>query len=71
MCVCGRHQDGREENNLQPTWKRLMKQVDLETRTQSLDQVLLGCTQHECKPYKKLVDEYQKYVRIFDLRRNY
>ena len=30
ICIHGRHQDGREVNDLQPTWKRLMKQVDLE-----------------------------------------
>ena len=48
-----------KKNNLQPMWKRWMKQVDLEKRTQSLDQVFLGCTQRECKPYKKLVDEHK------------
>ena len=48
-----------KKNNLQPMWKRWMKQGDLEKRTQSLDQVFLGCTQRECKPYKKLVDEHK------------
>ena len=53
ICIRGRHQhwSGRK-NNLQPMWKRLMKQVDLEKRTQFLDQVYLGCTQRECKPNK-------------------
>ena len=60
-----------KKNDLQPMWKRLMKQFDVEKRTQFLDQVNLGCTQLECKPNKKLVDEYKKSVRIFDPRRNY
>ena len=36
-----------QKNNLQPIWKRWMKQVDLEKLTQFLDQVFLGCTQRE------------------------
>ena len=60
-----------KKNNLQPVWKGLMKQVDMVKRTQFLDQVNFGCTQLECKPNKKFVDEYIKSVRIVDPRRNY
>ena len=37
-----RLQDGREENNLQPTWKRLMKQVDLEKQNTIPGSRILG-----------------------------
>ena len=60
-----------KKNDLQPMWKRLMEQFDLEKRPQFLDRVYLGTTQRECKPEKKFVDECKKYVWIFDLRRNY
>ena len=71
ICIRGLHQDGWEENNLQPMWTKSVKQVDLERRIPFLDQENLGCTQRECKPNKKLVDECKKSVRISDLPRNY
>ena len=61
--VRGRYEDGWEENNVEPMWKRLMKQVDLETPTQFLDHVSLECTQRECKPDKKVRrHEYKQHV---------
>ena len=38
---------GKTEN-MKPTWKILMKDVDLEEPTSFLDHVFLGCTQREC-----------------------
>ena len=38
---------GKTEN-MKPTWKILMKDVDLEEPTSFLDHVYLGCTQREC-----------------------
>ena len=40
--------EGKTEN-IEPTWKILMKDVDLEEPTSFLDHVYLGCTQRECK----------------------
>ena len=39
---------GKTEN-LGPTWKMLMKDVDLEEPTSFLDYVYLGCTKRECQ----------------------
>ena len=49
-----------KEDNLEPTWKRLMKHVDLEKPTSFLDHVYLGCTQRECKAKQNLVEENRK-----------
>ena len=38
-------------------WDNLMKQVDLEEPTTLLDQENLGCTQRECMPNMKIVQE--------------
>ena len=38
---------GKTEN-MKPTWKILLKDVDLEEPTSFLDHVYLGCTQREC-----------------------
>ena len=54
-----------------PCGKDGCNKLILKKRTQFLDQVYLGCTQRELKPNKKLFDAYKKFVRIFDLRRNY
>ena len=48
----------RKKQNLDPTWKILMKDVDLGEPTSFLDQVNLGCTQRECKTSKDIVDNY-------------
>ena len=39
---------GKTEN-IEPTWKILMEDVDLGEPTSFLDHVYLGCTQRECK----------------------
>ena len=49
---------GKTEN-LGPTWKFLMKDVDLEAPTSFLDHVYLGCTQRECETSKDIVDNYK------------
>ena len=55
---------GREQN-LGPTWKNLMKLVDLGEPTSFLGHVYLGRTQRECKPNETSIDEYRK---IFESR---
>ena len=42
--------------NINPTWKILMKNVDLGEPTSLLDQCFLGCTQKECQISKDIVD---------------
>ena len=47
------------KKNMAPTWKKLMKRVDLDEPTSFLDQVFLGCTQRECKPNEGIVVQYK------------
>ena len=42
--------------NISPTWKILMKDVDLGEPTSFLDHVYLGCTHGECQTNKDIVD---------------
>ena len=49
---------GKTEN-LGPTWKILMKDVDLEEPTSFLDHVHLGCTQRECTIRNDIVTKYR------------
>ena len=49
---------GRTEN-IKPTWKFLMKDVDLGKPTSFLDHVDLGCTQRECKISNEIVANYR------------
>ena len=58
---------GWGEKNIDPTWKVLMKDVDLGEPTSFLDHVYLGCTQRECQTSKDIVDNYR--VRSNDHRR--
>ena len=44
-----------ETENIEPTWKILMKDVDLGEQTSFLDHVYLGCTQRECQISKDIV----------------
>ena len=44
---------------INPTWKILMKDVDLVKPTTFLDHVYLGCTQRECLISKGIVDNYR------------
>ena len=38
-----------KKQNINPTWKILMKDVDLGEPTSFLDRVYLGCTERECQ----------------------
>ena len=49
---------GKTEN-IEPTWKILMKDVDLGEPTSFLDHVYVGCTQRECQISKDIVDNYK------------
>ena len=51
--------DGKKQN-LAPMWKKLMKNVDIEEPTSFLNHVYLVCTQRECKPNEKIVEQYNK-----------
>ena len=48
---------GKTEN-IKPTWKILMKDVDLGEPTSLLDQLYLGCTQREFKISNEIVANY-------------
>ena len=48
-----------KKQNINPTWKILMKDVDLGEPTSFLDHVYLSCTQRECQICKDIVDNYR------------
>ena len=48
-----------KKQNIDPTWKELKKEVDLEEPTSFLDHVYLGCTQRECETSKDIVENYR------------
>ena len=48
-----------KKQNMNPTWKIQMKDVDLGEPTSFLDHVYLGCTQRECQISKDIVDNYR------------
>ena len=48
-----------KKQNLDPMWKLLNKEVDLEEPTSILDHVYLGCTQSKCEISKDIVDNYR------------
>ena len=48
-----------QRQNTNPTWKILMKDVDLGEPTSFLDHVYLGCTQRECQISKDIVGNYR------------
>ena len=54
-----------KNQNMAPTWKKLMKYVDLEEPTSFLDHVFLGCTQRECKPNETI---FERFSKIFESR---
>ena len=57
---------GKTEN-IEPTWKILMKDVDLGEPTSFLDHEYLGCTERECQSSKDIVANYRYiYIRIQD-----
>ena len=47
-----------KEQNISPTWKMLMKDVDLGEPTSFDEHVYLGCTQRECQISKDIADNY-------------
>ena len=54
-----------KKQNINPTWKVLMKDFDLGEPTSFLDHVYLGCTQRVCQISKDIVDNYRS---IFESR---
>ena len=48
------------KQDMAPTWKKLMKLVDLGEPTSFLDHVFLGCTQRQCKPNEIIIEEHRK-----------
>ena len=48
-----------KQQNLDPMWKVLNKEVDLGEPTSFLDHVFLGCTQRQCETSKDIVDNYR------------
>ena len=48
-----------KEQNINPTSKVLMKDVDLGETTPFLDHVYLGCTQRESQRSKDIADNYR------------
>ena len=48
-----------KKQNIDPMWKVLNKEVDLEEPTSFLDHVYLGCTQRQCEISKDIVDNYK------------
>ena len=56
MCVDDIKLAGKTEN-IEPTWKILMEDVDLGEPTSFPDHVYLGCTQRECQISKGIVDK--------------
>ena len=50
--------DGKKQN-IDPMWKLLNEEVDLEEPTSFLDHENLGCTQRQCEVRKDIVDNYR------------
>ena len=48
-----------KKQNISPTWKMLMKDVDVGEPTSFLDLVYLGCTQRQCEINTDIVDNYR------------
>ena len=48
-----------KNQNIDPMWKVLNKEVDLGKPTSFLDHVFLGCTQRQCEISKDIVDNYR------------
>ena len=49
-----------KKQNLAPTWKKLMQNVDIDEPTSFLDHVYWGCTQGECKPTETVIEQHTK-----------
>ena len=48
-----------KKQNIDPMWKVLKKEVDVEEPTSFLDHENLGCTQRQCETSKDIVDNYR------------
>ena len=48
-----------KNQNINPIWKVLIKEVDLGESTSFLHHVYLGCTQKQCEISKDIVDNYR------------
>ena len=48
-----------KKQNIDPMWKVLNTEVDLEEPTSFPDHVYLGCTQRQCEISKDIVDNYR------------
>ena len=66
-------EDAQESETVKarPTWKILMKDVDLGEPTSFLDHVHLCCTQRECQISKDIVDNYRSVFRNKDFCLDY
>ena len=64
ISICGRYQIGRKKENIEPTWKILMEDVDLVEPTSFLDHEKLGCTPRECKISDEIVANYREMFGI-------
>ena len=49
-----------KKQKMAPVWKKLVKKVDIDENTSSLDRGDLGCTQRELKPNETIVEQYKK-----------
>ena len=58
MCVDDIKLAGKKQN-IDPMWKLLNKEVDLEEPTSFFDHENLGCTQRQCETSKDIVDNYR------------
>ena len=79
LCVCSRFAHSKrlfvlqwttsnwlgKEQNISPTWKIFMKDVDLGEPTSFLDHVYLVCTQRDCQVSKDIVENYRS---VFESR---
>ena len=54
-----------KKQNISPTWKILMKDVDLGEPSSFLDHVCLGCTRRECRISNDILDNHG---RMFESR---
>ena len=50
----------RKKQNMAPTWKKLIKNVDLEETTPFLDHAYLGYTQRDCNANELIIEEPRK-----------
>ena len=58
------------KENLSPTWKKLMKLVDLGEPTSFFDHVYLECTQRECKSNENIKEHKKMFESIISAERD-